>query len=95
MLWIGLLSFLVQTSALAADDDCERMTSTGSTRDCTYLEEMHECLDDANDSYDDCVEDASSQDGFFAEAVNRLGCEASSVVNIAACGLAVSMDWLI
>jgi hypothetical protein len=93
MLWIGLLSFLAQP--VAADDECERVTSTGDTRDCTYLEEMRECVDDVNDSYDDCMDDAFSSDGFFETAGNVIGCELAFDVNLVACAIGVSMDWLL
>ena len=93
LIWVALLSLLVQTSAGAQDDDCERMTSSGTTRDCTFLEEIRECVDDANDSYDDCMDDAFNQDGFITIAVNVAGCELASFVNLTACATGGIADW--
>ena len=93
LLWVALLSMLVRTSTAAQSDDCERYTSTGETRDCTYLEEMRECVDDANDSFDDCWEDAGTQDSLVARLVNYAGCEEASLENLTACAVGVSTGW--
>jgi hypothetical protein len=93
MLWVALFSFLAHSTAVAQDDDCERLTSTGETRDCTFLEEARECVDDANDSFDDCMEDASEQEGALTRLINYAGCEAASFVNLTACAVSVTMDW--
>ena len=92
--WVALFSFF-NASTLVAEDDCERLNSAGETRDCTYLEEMHECLDDANESLDDCLADAGSQDSFVEKAIGAIGCEAAFEVNMIACGLGVTGSWAV
>src|SRR5688572_30491149 len=86
---VALFSFF-NASTLAAEDECERINSDGQTRDCTFLEEMHECLDDANDSLEDCEADAASQDGWISRALNWTGCQAAFEVNMFACAKSVS-----
>jgi hypothetical protein len=90
--WAALLAFLA-TPSLVAADECERLTSNGTTRDCTFLEEARECVDNANHSLDDCHEDAASKSGWFSKSVNFVGCEAAFMVNIAACGVSVAAEW--
>ena len=94
VLWVAFLSLFGHAAGLSAqDDDCERLTSGGGTRDCTYLEEMRECIDDANESLDECIDDAAGQDTLLSWAVNLVGCEAASLVNLTACAVSVSEDW--
>jgi hypothetical protein len=93
VLWIAFLSLFGQVAGLSAQDDCERMTEGGRIRDCTYLEEMHDCFDDANDSFDECVDDASKQESQLGWFVNWMGCEIGSAVNNTACAVSVTVDW--
>jgi hypothetical protein len=90
--WVALFSFF-NASTLAAEDECERINSDGQTRDCTFLEEMRECIDDANDSLDECVEDAKSQDNWWSIGSNWVGCQLAFEVNMSACAVSVSVDW--
>jgi hypothetical protein len=92
--WVALFSFF-NASTLAAEDDCERLNSDGQTRDCTYLEEMRECIDDANDSVDECVDDATSQDSWWSIGTNWVGCQLAFEVNMTACAVSVSADWML
>jgi hypothetical protein len=93
VLWIAFLSLFGRVSAVSAEDECERMTDGGAIRDCTYLEEMRDCVDDANASFDDCVEDAAEQESMVSWFVNLVGCEAGSVVNNTACAISVTVAW--
>jgi hypothetical protein len=94
VLWIAFLSLFGQVAGLhAQDDECVRLTSTGRERDCTYLEEMRDCIDDANDSFDECVDDAAEQETLGGWFVNWVGCEVASAVNNTACAISVTADW--
>ena len=94
VLWIAFLSLFGQVSALnAQEDDCVRLTETGRVRDCTYLEEMHDCFDDANDSFEECVDEAAREETLSSWFVNWVGCELGSMVNNTACAVSVTVDW--
>jgi hypothetical protein len=94
VLWIAFLSLFGQAAGLSAqDDDCVRMTETGRIRECTYTEEMHDCFDDANDSFEECVEDAAKEETMTGWFVNWVGCEVASAVNNTACAVSVTAEW--
>lgn len=93
ILWLALLTFFVHASGAAADD-CERMTDGGATRDCTFTEEMRQCWDDANHALDDCLADADLLDGWFERGLGHVGCAAGFTLNVLACGVSVTTDWL-
>ena len=90
--WLALLALLGNASGVAAME-CERVSSAGTKRDCTYVEEMHECIDDANDAKRDCNDDAANLDGLFEKAVAYSACQVVLMTNATACAVSVTSEW--
>jgi hypothetical protein len=84
---LALLAFLASTSGLAADD-CERVEDDGTVRECTYLEELGECIDVASEERAECRDAA---DGFW----EKLGCDVTWLGESVVCVIVITSDWLL
>jgi hypothetical protein len=85
LLALSVLALVLQASALSADD-CERTDIKGEPRNCTFLEEIKDCMDDVLDSWTQCMWEA---DGL----IDRIACEAAGFVDNTACVAASIPRW--
>jgi hypothetical protein len=81
---VGLL--LLAQGSEASAQDCQVEDRHGELRDCTFLEDVLDCMYDALDSWVQCMDDA---DGWF----DRIVCEASQLINNNACVISTAMEW--
>ena len=84
--WALILVLCARASGVAAQDDCEVLDRYGEPRECTFTEALADCTLDAFDSWEQCMENA---DGWL----DRIGCEATGVVDNAACLVSVPVSW--
>lgn len=87
--WVlaGTLILLLATFSPAAAGDCPAVDNQGNPRDCTAMEQYGQCLTNALDSRDQCLERAERW-------WQRAGCEVAWSVDFWACTAALPVNIL-
>lgn len=75
--------------AEAAAQSCSAYTQEYQKRRCTFLEEYGNCLFNAYDSYDTCMESARRRKTGLSRSAVRLACGIGVQVDLFACHLAL------